>query len=146
MATVETPPSTAAASPPAPGAQTTQLVSDIAEDAGTLITQHANLFQAEMREGLAAAKWWALAAAVGVTFLTVGTFLVFIAAVYGLFDAANGAIPLWACWLIVGGVLLLLGGVLAFVGGKYLFGVSLMPNRTIKSLSETWSWVVKRQK
>ena len=32
------------------------------------------------------------------------------------------------------------------IGAKYLVGVSLIPTRTIKSLSETWSWLVKRSK
>ena len=143
MTALVTPPT---APPPVPGQQTTQLVADIAEDAGTLITQHANLFQAEMRDGFRAARWWALAAAGGVAFLVVGLLFVAISVVYVLQRATAPNLPEWACWLIVGGGLLLIGGVLAFVGGKYLFGVSLFPNRTIKSLSETWSWLLKRQK
>jgi hypothetical protein len=131
---------------PAVGEQTTtHLVADIADDAGTLLTQHANLFQAEMRDGFRAAKWWAMAAVSGAVLLVVGALFVFISAVHGL-RAAVPTLPEWACWLIVGGSLLVLGGVLAAVGGKYLFGISLIPNRTIKSLSETWSWLVKRSK
>ena len=145
MTALDTPPTPAATPPAVPhGEQTTKLVADIAEDAGTLITQHANLFQAEMRDGLKAAKWWALSAAVGSVLLVVGLLFLFIAAVHGLREATG-----WHesyCWLAVGGASLVLGGALAAVGGKYLFGVSLMPNRTIKSLSETWSWLVKRQK
>lgn len=130
---------------PAVGEQPTpRLVADIADDAGTLLTQHANLFQAEMRDGLRAAKWWAMSAAVGTVFLILGMFFSSIAAVHGL-QAATG-LPEWACWLAVGGSLLVLGGLLAALGGKYLFSVSLVPNRTIKSLSETWSWLVKRSK
>lgn len=131
---------------PAVGEQpTTRLVADIADDAATLLTQHANLFQAEMKEGLKAAQWWALAGATGGVFLVVGLLFVFISAVHGL-HAAAPSLPEWACWLIVGGGLLVLGGVLAWLGCKYLFSISLVPNRTIKSLSETWSWLVKRSK
>lgn len=140
------------AQPPAPPAPvpavgeqpTTRLVADIADDAGTLITQHVHLFAAEMRDGLGQAKWWALAAATGTLFLVVGTLFVFISAVHGLQSATKW--DEWVCWLVIGGSLLVLGGVLAAVGGKYLFSVSLVPNRTIKSLSETWSWLVKRSK
>lgn len=130
---------------PEVGEQPTQdLVADIADDAGTLLTQHAYLFQAEMRDGLRAAKWWTLAAVTGTVFMVLGLLFSSIAAVHGL-QAASG-LPEWACWLIVGGSLLVLGVGLAVVGGKYLFSVSLVPNRTIKSLSETWSWLVKRSK
>lgn len=130
---------------PAVGEQpTNRLVADIADDAGTLLTQHANLFQAEMRDGLRAARWWALSAVTGVVLLVLGLLFSAIAVIHGL-QAATGWSE-WSCWLTVGGSLVVLGGVLAVLGGKYLFGVSLIPNRTIHSLSETWSWLVKRSK
>jgi len=147
MPAVDSPPvagSTAPATTHPVGEQTTRLVADIAEDAGTLLTQHANLLHAEMREGLKAARWWALAAACGLVALLLGALFTAIAAVHGLQRATGW--DEWACWLTVGGSLLVIGCVLAAIGAKYLVGMSLIPNRTIKSLSETWSWLVKRSK
>jgi hypothetical protein len=136
--------------PPAPvpavGEQTTPtLVADIADDAGTLVTQTANLFQAEMRDGFRQIRWWALAAFTGGVLLAAGLLFALVAVVFGL-NSAYPTLPMWACWLIVGIAMLVVGGVFAALGLRYVVSVNLVPHRTFKSLSETLSWLVKRSK
>lgn len=135
--------------PPAPvplvGEQTTtKLVADIADDAGSLFTDTASLFQAEVRDVARQAGGLVAALMAGGVMAVLGILFTGISGVYGLQDATN--LPLWACWLIVGGSLLVLGGIAAGVGGFSLTKINFIPTRTLKSLSETWSWLVKRSK
>ena len=144
------PPPTTVPPPPAPvpgvGEQaTTRLMADIADDAGSLVTDTANLLHAELRDGVKETGGWAMATAAGVVVLTIGVLFALISGVYAL-NANVPALPLWACWLIVGGGMLVIGGVLSAVGVNRLSRVNLVPTRTLKSLSESWSWLVKRSK
>lgn len=131
---------------PAVGEQpTNRLVADIADDAGNLLAEHANLLQAELRDGVRQTAGWAAATIVGAVLLPIGVLFALIGGVYALHENVP-SLPLWACWLIVGGGGLLVGGVLAGVGGFQLSRVNLIPTRTLKSFAETWSWIVKRSK
>lgn len=149
--TPDTPPTpTTVPPPPAPvpavGEQSTKvLVADIADDAGSLVTDTANLLHAELREGVKETGGWATATVAGGVLLTIGVLFALISGVYAL-NANVPGLPLWACWLIVGGGMLVVGGVLAAVGVNRLSRVNLVPTRTLKSLSESWSWLVKRSK
>lgn len=136
--------------PPAPvplvGEQsTTKLVADIADDAGSLVTDTANLLHAELRDGVKETAGWAAAAVAGVVMLTIGVLFALISGVYALNENVP-SLPLWACWLIVGGGMLVVGVVLSVLGVNRLSRVNLVPTRTLKSLSESWSWLVKRSK
>lgn len=131
---------------PLVGEETTkQLVTDIADDAGNLLVQHANLLKAEVRDGMRQTQWWVLEAAVGVVVLIAGTVFALAGGVLALHESVP-TLGLWACWLIVGGALVLVGGVATVVGFRHLAGLSFTPTRTMKSLSESWSWLVKRSK
>ena len=135
--------------PPAPvpavGTQATNLLfADIADDAGNLVTEHAYLLQAEVRDGVRKIRILAGLLAFGVVCAILGTLFAGISGVYGIQDATE--LPLWVCWLIVGGGMLLIGGGLAVACGMKLISVNMIPTRTLKSLSETWTWLVKRSK
>jgi len=119
-------------------------VAQIADDAGNLLVQHATLLQAEVRDGARQAAGLVAALIAGGVMVVLGILFAAISGVYGLHDATN--LPLWACWLIVGGSLLVLGGIAAVTGGFGLTKINFIPTRTINSLSETWSWLVKRSK
>lgn len=145
------PPDTTPAPPPEPAPvpavgekSTPTLVAQIADDAGNLLIQHATLLQAEVRDGARQAGGLVAALIAGGVMAVLGILFTAISGVYGLQDATN--LPLWACWLIVGGSLLVIGGTAAAVGGYYLTKINFIPTRTINSLSETWSWLVKRSK
>ncbi len=124
---------------------TKQLVSNIADDAGNLLVQHANLLKAEMRDGMRQTQWWVLAAGVGSVLLVTGMVFALAGGVLALHEYVP-SLGLWACWLIVGGAMVLVGGAAAAVGFRHLATLSLIPTRTMKSLSESWSWLVKRSK
>ena len=129
--------------PASPPPLTSKLISDVADDAGVLFNQHVNLLQAELRDSTGQARGWWMATAAGVLAASFGLLFVLVAAVRGLAQAVPG-LPEWASWLIVGGSLLLLGGGTAFVCCHFAAKISLIPTRTLKSLSETWSWLSKR--
>jgi hypothetical protein len=144
---IQTPPPTPAEPAPVPAVgekSTPTLVAQIADDAGNLLTQHASLLQAEVRDGVRQAGGLFAALIAGGVMVLLGILFTAFAGVYGLQEATH--LPLWACWLIVGGSLLVLGGIAAVVGGLGLTKINFVPTRTIKSLSETWSWLVKRSK
>jgi hypothetical protein len=153
---LDEPPTTPATPPPAPAPaepepvpavgekSTPTLVAQIADDAGNLLTQHASLFQAEVRDGARQAAGLVAALIAGGVMSVLGILFAAISGVYGLQDATEW--PLWVCWLVVGGSLLVVGGSAAAVGVVYLTKINFVPTRTIKSLSETWSWLVKRSK
>ena len=131
---------------PLVGEETTkQLVSNIADDAGNLLVQHANLLKAEVRDGLRQTQWWVVAAGAGAVLLVTGTVFALVGGVLALHEFVP-ALGLWACWLIVGGAMVLVGGGAAVAGCRHLASLSLIPTRTMKSLSESWSWLVKRSK
>jgi hypothetical protein len=98
-----------------------------------------------VRDGVRQSQWWALAAVVGTVVLIAGILFALVGGVLALHEFVP-ALSLWACWLIVGGAMVLGGGAAAVIGLRYLSTFSLVPTRTIKSLSETWSWLVKRSK
>jgi len=119
-------------------------VAQIADDAGSLLIQHASLFQAEVRDGARQASGLFAALIAGGVMVILGILFAAISGVYGLQDATH--LPLWACWLIIGVSLLVLGGIATVSGGFGLTKINFIPTRTIQSLSETWSWLVKRSK
>ena len=142
---LDPPARTANDSPASPPPPTSKLIADVADDAGVLFNQHLNLLQAELRDSTGQARGWWMATAFGSVAASFGLLFVLVAAVRGLGQAAPG-LPEWATWLIVGGALLLLGGAAAFACCHFATKVSLIPTRTLKSLSETWSWLSKRSK
>lgn len=138
-------PLSAATEPPPPLPTTNKLLSDITDDAGTLLTQHWSLFKSEMREGLGQAKWCLVAAFFGFVAICLGGLSLMLGLVY-LIPYLFPTLPGWASWLIAGGVLFLLGGLTISLSIRFILRASLVPTRTLRTLSESWQWLVTRQK
>jgi hypothetical protein len=120
----------------------TRLVAGIIDDATRLISQHVAMFRAEVRQdfkrSIDAAKYLgagSLLSTVGLLFLAVS--------LVPLLNSLVPTLPMWSCWAIVGGALLLAGGI-AFAIGKTIFGkTNPLPNQTLAAIQEDVSWITK---
>jgi hypothetical protein len=121
----------------------TELVSGILTDAQTLVRQQADMLRAELKEDVrrtaTAAQYMgvgAAAAALGGLFLCV--------ALVELLAWLVPAMPYWAAWAIVGG-LLVVGGVIAIYAGRAAFRrFNPLPDKTLNALQENVSWVTTK--
>lgn len=90
------------------------LVSDIVRDVKELIADGATLTKLEVQDEIDKAKTAAIEFGAGAFVVAVGAILILLMIVQLL--AAITPIPLWGCYGIVGGVLVLLGGMLLVAG------------------------------
>ena len=90
------------------------LVSDIVHDVKELITDGATLTKLEVQDEIGKAKTAAIEFGAGASVLAIGVILLLLMIVHLL--AAITPIPLWGCYGIVGGVLVLIGGMLLVAG------------------------------
>jgi len=122
----------------------TELVAGILSDAQTLIKQQFAMLRAEIKEEVrqttAAGKCFSIGVALG----AVGVLFLAIAAVYLLSRLAPD-LALWACWAIVGGVILACGIAAFVVGLQRLKAVTPVPEKSLNALQENLSWIANRQ-
>ncbi len=143
---IDTPPQTVATGQTvAPGGQQslTDLVSGILSDAERLIRQQVEMVRAEFKEDLRHTKEAAMALGAGVALLAAGGFLLLVAIVYLL---NLTALPLWACWAIVGGAVVLIGGAALYAGYRILANNNPLPDKSLNALQENVSWITNPQK
>jgi hypothetical protein len=127
---------------PAEAPSVTRLVSGIIDDATSLIGQQASMLRAEIREDLRrtgqAAKYLGFGSALvgmGGLFLALG--------LVPLLNVLVPSLPVWACWGIVGGTLLVLGGIALAIGRTILKSFTALPNKTLAALQENVTWITK---
>jgi hypothetical protein len=123
----------------------TELVSGIVSDAQRLFRQQLDMVKAEVKEDVRKTKQTALVFAAGGALIALGLILLSVALVYGLHAAAAPNLPLWACWAIVGGVIVALGGVALLVGNRILASYNPLPDKSLHALQENVSWIANRQ-
>jgi hypothetical protein len=90
------------------------LITGILNDVRDLVTDGVALAKLEMRDELRKAKLAAVQVGIGIGIMAVGGILVLVMLVHLL--AATTTIPLWGCYGIVGGALLIVGGLLLGMG------------------------------
>ncbi|HYZ39605.1 MAG TPA: phage holin family protein [Stellaceae bacterium] len=115
----------------------TALLSDFANETGTLLSQELALFKAELQEKLGRLGQGAGALAAGGLIAFSGWLVLLAAAVLGL---SNVVAP-WLAALIVGLVVLIVGGVLLLFGKSRLNADGLMPRRTLDTLRQDQAWI-----
>ena len=129
----------------APKPNMTHLVGGILDDAKTLFKQQVVLLKAEVKEDIkktvAASKFIAMGAGLAVF----GAFF-FLMGLPLLLNWLVPALPLWACWFIIGGTLLLVGGVSAFVGYKKMTSFNPLPDKSLHALQENISCLTNQPK
>jgi fatty acid desaturase len=123
--------------PPRSDRRVASLLSDLANQIGTLVRQEVALFKAELLEKVGMIGRGAGAVAAGALIALSGWFALVAAAILGL------AIVLapWLAALIVGVVLIGIGGAVLYFGKSRFDSDALAMRRTLGSLREDEAWV-----
>jgi hypothetical protein len=120
----------------------TTLVNGIMHDAQDLLQLQMALFKHEVKDDLRktkeAARSLSLGAALGMT----GGLLWALMLVYALHEIWPG-LPLFACYGMVGTILAGIGGALLNHGRKKLRSVSALPEQSVETLKENFTWIRK---
>ena len=112
----------------------TSLVTGIASDLQDLLAQQLALFKAEVESDLTRTKEAALVLAGGLGVAVIGGGLLCLMLVHLLQWAT--ALPLWACYGIIGGGFALVGATLVYVGRKRFESFYPLPDQSVKALKE----------
>ena len=122
----------------------TELVSGIVSDAQTLIRQQVSMLRTEIKEDMRRTKEAAKYMGFGAGLAALGGLFLVISLVY-LLNWLAPALPEWACWAIVGGVLFV-GGAGAMYAGKRIFdSFNPLPDKSAQALEENLTWIANRQ-
>jgi hypothetical protein len=115
------------------------LVGGIIQDAERLVRQEIALARREMQVELDKAKEAGAALAVGLGLALLAAICLTFTVVYALHEGL--ALPLWASFLIVGGVLAIVGGILVVAAREKVRQISLVPPQTAQTLQENAQWL-----
>jgi hypothetical protein len=116
------------------------LVGGIIDDAQKLIEHQISLLQLDIRKDIQHAKDTAVLLGAGVGLLAAAGLLLLFMLVHLLFWLADGNLPLWASYAIVGGALALVGGVVLYRGKKKLDTLNVVPEESAEALKENLQW------
>lgn len=118
------------------------LVRGIIADAQQLIEQQLAMFRQEIRDDARKGIQVVLTLAVGGGITVVGSFLLLLMLPL-LLNWAVPALPLWACFGIIGGVLAGLGGLLLYLGVRKIESFDLLSNQAVEAFKENLKWKTK---
>ena len=124
--------------PPPEGQTVTGLVSGIVADAEELVKQQVALLRAELKAELRRAVRAAALIAAGAVAALPAVVLLCFTVVYAI-NAAG--LPLWACFLIVGGAAAILSGALVGVGIRRFRSFNPLPDQTVEAFKENVRWM-----
>jgi Putative Actinobacterial Holin-X, holin superfamily III len=110
------------------------LLGGIVNDVKDLLVQELALTKLEVQDTLRKAKTAAIALGIGIGVVAIGGMLLMLMLVQVL--AAYTEIPLWGCYGIVGGVLVVLDGVLLAMGKRQAEEIDVVPQRTLETMKE----------
>jgi hypothetical protein len=116
------------------------LVGGIIDDAQRLMEQQLTLLKHDVRKDIQNAKDTAVLLGAGVGVLAAAGLLLLFMLVHLLFWLADGNLPLWASYAIVGGALALIGGVVLYRGKKKLDTLNVVPEESAEALKENLQW------
>jgi hypothetical protein len=116
------------------------LVSGIVHDAQDLMRQQMALFRAEVQEDVRKTKEGAITLLCGFVLAQTGLLLLCLTLIY-LLDATLPALPLWACFGIVGGVVALVGTVCLGSAIYFLRSFNPLPDESARALKENFKWI-----
>jgi len=125
-------------SPPEPSVTT--LVTGIVHDAQELIKQQMDLVRTEIREDFRKTKEGALELSIGTGIAEIGGVFLCFTVAYLLEWAAHPYLPLWACFAIVTGIILVVSAGLFAVGKKKFDSFNPLPNQSLQGLKENLQW------
>jgi hypothetical protein len=117
----------------------TELLTGLMHDAMTLLRQEVALAKHELRAELRQIILAVMTLGVGGGIAAIGGLLLILMLVHLL--QALTALPLWACYSIVGGLFAMVGGVLLVLGKQKLAHVHLVPQDTVETMQENAQWI-----
>jgi len=123
------------------------LVKGIVNDIGDLIKQEFRFAQTEIKTDLRKTREAVLSLAIGAGAAFVGAFLLCLMLPLLLHwltlpsDTAPAGLPLWACFGIVGGLILTTGLVMVGAGKKKLDSFNPLPDQTVQNVKENVEWI-----
>jgi hypothetical protein len=127
-----------------PDASMTELVSGILHDVQDLVKQQTELFKHEVRTGLRKSMEASLLFVAAAGFAVAGVILVaFMLA--NLLQWAVPAVPLWACYGVLGFVLLSAAAGLFYVGKLLFASFTTLPKESMQALKEDVQWIANRK-
>jgi hypothetical protein len=129
------------ATPTAPNATVTQLVSGIVTDAQDLATQQLSLFRSEFLRDLRKTKEGVMALAVGFALMQIGGVLLCLMLVH-LLTVVVPTLSLWMCYGIVAVVVLGLAAIPISMGIAQLKNLNPLPDEAAQSLKENAQWLM----
>jgi Putative Actinobacterial Holin-X, holin superfamily III len=115
------------------------LVGGIISDATRLVRQEIALARREMQAEFDKAKVAGVSLAAGAGLTMFGAVFLGLMVVFLLHEV--GGLPLWASFLIVGGVVVIAGAILLYAGIQQFRKVSLVPPQTAETLQENVQWL-----
>lgn len=120
----------------------TSLVSGIIGDFQELIKQQLALFKAEVASDFRKTREASATLAAGLVALLFGCGLLCLMTVH-LLGWLVPTMPLWVCYLIVGGAVFAVGAVLTGVGWKQFHSFNPLPDQTVEAMKENLEWKTK---
>jgi len=126
---------------PSTGPSMTALMSGILSDAQVLMRQEMELAKVEIKQELTKARDAAISFATGAGSLVWATVLLTLGLVHFINWVTDGAVPVWGCFAIVGGIMLATGVTLLFIGKSRAESINLVPPQTAETLQENVQWL-----
>jgi hypothetical protein len=123
----------------------TRLVAGIIDDATKLISQHVDLFRAEVRQDFKRSVTAAKYLGTGSILLVVGCLFLAISLV-PLLGEFFPSLPIWSRWAIVGGLFVVTGGIAFAIGQSVMRSFNPLPDQTLAAIQEDVTWITKPQK
>jgi hypothetical protein len=118
-----------------------ELLKGIVTDAKDLLNQEVAMLKLEARDELRKAKTAAITLGIGIGIVAAGGMLLSVMLVQVL--AVFLELPLWVCYGIVGGSLVVLGGVGLAVGTSTTADLTAAPRPTVKTQKENEQWLTQ---
>jgi hypothetical protein len=119
-----------------------QLLTGIVDDAKELMRQELALAKHEIREDLRKTKTAMVSLGIGIGVAAIGGLLLILMLVH-LLQALAG-LPLWACYGIIGGLLIVMGGVLFLIAKHTIARIDVVPQHTVDTMKENVQWIKER--
>ena len=115
------------------------LIGGLLGDLRTLFRQELQLLRDEFFLEIDKIRQAAVAVGAGIGVTIIGGLFLFIMLVHLLHQYAS--LPLWACYGLIGVILLAVGAALLIKAKQSLQNFNLMPRRTLRSMKEDAQWI-----
>jgi protein-S-isoprenylcysteine O-methyltransferase Ste14 len=115
------------------------LVGGIINDAKDLLLHEFTMAKLEMQDEIRKTKTAAVSLAIGAGIASVGGLLLILMLVHLL--AALTDLPLWSCYGIIGGLLVVVGLILLMTGKQTAEQIEVVPPQTAATLKENSQWL-----